>query len=71
MTEPPGTGLAAPSPHDPTQVMLHRPLLAGNQDEQSCDLGEGHCDQTGVGGWLLVGGGSAGSVVAQHRRVHR
>jgi hypothetical protein len=35
--------------------MLQRPLLAGNQDEQSFDLGDGHRDQTGVGGWLLVG----------------
>lgn len=57
MVIPPGSCLVASPPHDPVQMMIRRMVLASDEVEQSFDLGDGKCDQAGVGRWFLIGQG--------------
>jgi hypothetical protein len=49
--------LVASSPDVPVQVVLEAVPAAGEEIDQSFDLGDGQRDQTRVGGWNVVGRG--------------
>ena len=54
MVEPSGACLVASSPDGPVQVVFLGVVCAGEQVEQSFDLGDGQGDESGVGGWLFI-----------------